>query len=182
MCILKLHVWFFTGIGFILCIFNIEPVKNKWRFCKSPFQNTPRLFLRVAFGATIHCLLLQGFAANLTHLEGILLPTASSLFRFQEGLDVKLLCPWKLPHSCFTRKESKEVALYLCPVSLSQRQRVSGVSPFSTLENTCEASKPQDVAQSQPSGCGLLQISFIHILVLNTASLSPSPGFICCHP
>lgn len=35
MCILKLHVWFFTGIGFILCIFNIDPIKNRQRFWKS---------------------------------------------------------------------------------------------------------------------------------------------------
>lgn len=99
-----------------------------------------------------------------------------------------MLHPWKLPHSCFTRKESKELALCLCAdsfISLTERQRVSGASPLYPLENTCEASEPQKVAVCQPSGRGLLQIFFIHTLlhwnlVLNTASLSPSPGFICC--
>ena len=78
----------------------------------------------------------------------------------------------------------------LCPnasVSLSERQCVSGASPFYALEHTCEPSKARNMAECQPSGCGLLQIVFINTLclcnlVLSPASLFPSPGFTGYHP
>lgn len=87
---------------------------------------------------------------------------------------------------CERRKQS---LLCLCPdtsVSLRDKQWVPGASLFHGLGDTCEASRPQDVAECQPSGCGLLQIVFINTLlcdlVLNPAFLRPSPDFASCHP
>lgn len=68
-----------------------------------------------------------------THFEGILPLTAGSLFRFQEGLDVKMFRPWKLSHSCFTRKESKKLALSLCPDSLISLSETADLWSFSLL-------------------------------------------------
>lgn len=77
-------------------------------------------------------------------------------------------------------ERGKQSLLCLCPdtsVSLRDKQWVPGASLFHGLGDTCEASRPQDVAECQPSGCGLLQIVFINTLlcdlVLNPASCHP---------
>lgn len=71
--ILKLHLWFFTGIGFIVCIFNIRPAEIfRVRF------KILWLFLSVTSGTTIHCLLLESFAENLLGQ-----PSPHSILSFQ---------------------------------------------------------------------------------------------------
>lgn len=51
MCILKLHLWFFTGIGLILFIFNIRPVKKRGgQIFEEYFKTVPDYSFLVTLG------------------------------------------------------------------------------------------------------------------------------------
>lgn len=100
---------------------------------------------------------------------------------------VKVLFPWKQCNCQSPHTSAAQCGRADCSspgpdsLSLSMRQRVSGVFLFNTSENTCKASKLRIVADCQPSGRGPLQISFfsappLYNLVSKTALFHSYPA------
>lgn len=176
-----------------------HPLHIQYKTCKerakilSPFQNTLRLLPFVCDIRGHHLLSPHGrFCWKPNTLLRGLLHTAVSVLRSQKVLmsSCSFLESRKIVKAATLllyerRKQSLLFFSVLTPLSLCERQGVSGASPFYSLENTCKASEPQNAAKCQPPGCGLLQIVFINTLiwnlVLNTASPFPSPAFNFCH-